>query len=263
MKRLLIILTICGAVMISMAQTMEVGPYGGVSYYLGDLNPGVHYMRSRLAYGAIVRYNFNPRISMRLGVYRGKVSGDDLVSKVNLSRALNFESPVTDISAVGEFNFFEYFTGTKRDRLSPYIFGGVGMFIFKPSSGGINLNDIGTEGQNIGFDGRKPYKLISFSIPFGIGVKYSLTSRFSLTAEWGMRKTFTDYLDDVSRTYYLEGSQIDPSNTSLTLSDPTFEHRPYMERGNPKTKDWYNFSGLTLTYKFRVFGNKKCLDQMK
>jgi Domain of unknown function (DUF6089) len=263
MKKAFLVLFISVIGLASMAQTMEVGPYGGVSYYLGDLNPGVHFMSSKPAYGVIARVNFNPRISVRGGFYRGHVAGDDMKSQVNENRDLNFKSPITDISVVGEFNFFEYFTGTKRDRLSPYIFAGVGICLFNPESDGVKLKDIGTEGQNVGFDGRKPYKLVSFSVPFGIGVKFSLNSRFGLTAEWGMRKTFTDYIDDVSTTYYLDGSQINSSNVDEVLSDPTMSHDPYMERGNPATNDWYNFTGLTLTYKFKLFGGRKCYDQIR
>jgi hypothetical protein len=261
-KTFLVMLISCFG-FVSMAQTMEVGPFGGISYYLGDLNPGVHFMSPKIAYGAVARVNFNPRISLKGGFYRGHIKGDDMKSGVNETRDLNFESPITDISVVGEFNFFEYFTGTKRDRLSPYIFGGVGMCLFNPASDGVKLKDIGTEGQNVGFEGRKPYKLISFSVPFGIGVKFSLNSRFGLTAEWGLRKTFTDYLDDVSTTYYLDGSQINPSDITQVLSDPTMTHDAYMERGNPETNDWYNFSGITLTYKFKLFGGRKCYDQVR
>lgn len=263
MKKALILLIFSAFGLASGAQTMEVGPFGGVSYYLGDLNPAVHFMSPKPAYGGLVRINFNPRLAMKASVYRGTLRGNDSISNVNETRGLNFESPVTDIAVVGEFNFFEYFTGSKRDRITPYIFGGVGFCWYNPSSGGVKLVDIGTEGQNVGFDGRKPYKLYSFTVPFGIGAKYSLNSRLALSAEWGMRKTFTDYIDDVSTTYYLEGSQISPSSPEQVLSDPTGEHRPYMERGNPRTKDWYAFTGLTLTYKFNIFGGRGCPDQQR
>jgi hypothetical protein len=130
----------------------------------------------------------------------------------------------------------------------------------------VKLRDIGTEGQNAGFDGRKPYKLYSFSVPFGVGVKFSLNSRFSVSGEWGLRKTFSDYLDDVSRTYYLNLQDAtpdpgDPDYLAQSLSDPTFTHDEYMERGDPANWDWYNFTGITLTYKFRLYGGRKCPDQ--
>jgi hypothetical protein len=70
-----------------------------------------------------------------------------------------------------------------------------------------------------------------------------------------MHKTFTDYLDDVSQTYYLNSHSNDPASY---LSDPTLNHQPGMERGDPNNQDWYSFSGLTLTYKFNIHGSRKC-----
>jgi len=242
-------------------QTAEVGFFGGVSYYIGDLNPAKHFLSPRPAYGVAARVNLNPRWTFKANAYRGTVTGDDFVSKTNATRGLNFESKIMDVSLVAEFNFFEYITGSKRDVFTPFIFGGIGYFHFNPESSGVKLRDIGTEGQQVGFEGRKPYNLYSFSIPFGIGFKYSLSRRIGLSAYWGMRKGFSDYLDDVSRTYYLDGAMIDPNNSAQVLSDPTFQHQAYMERGNPNTNDWFNFSGVTLTYKFNLFGKRKCDDQ--
>jgi len=249
--------------MTALPQTMEVGLFGGLSYYLGDLNPGIHFLAPKPAYGVLARYNLDSRWVIKGSAFRGKVKGDDRMGRTNGLRGLKFESRITDISITAEFNFFDYFTGSRRNTITPYIFGGIGVFFFKPTADGVDLRSIGTEGQNVGFDGRKPYKLFTFSVPFGIGAKYSINSRLCLSAEWGLRKTFTDYLDDVSTTYYLDGSQIDVSQPEEVLSDPTFLHTARQERGNPTTNDWYNFTGISLTYKFRLFGNKKCLDQLR
>jgi len=120
------------------------------------------------------------------------------------------------------------------------------------------LRDLGTEGQNEGFDGRSPYKTSQLAIPFGFGFKYSLSKRLAFALEWGLRKTFTDYIDDVSTTYYLEGESINQNDPAQILSDPTMSHQPYEARGNASTKDWYAFVGLTVTYKFRLGGDKRC-----
>jgi hypothetical protein len=244
------------------AQTAEVGFFGGLSYYLGDINPGIHFLMSKPAYGALARVNLDTRWTVKLNYYRGEVKGDDKTGKTNPDRNLRFESKISDIAVTGEFNFYDYMTGSRKNTLTPYIFGGIGVVIFNPTAGGVKLKSVGTEGQQIGFDGRKPYSLVAFTIPFGVGFKYSLNRRFSVTGEWGMRKTFTDYLDDVSTTYYLNGSQITDDPEQL-LSDPTKNHLAYEERGNPTTNDWYNFSGITLTYKFRLYNKNKCPNQWK
>ena len=242
------------------AQNIEVGSFGGGCYYLGDLNPGKHFMGTQLAYGVLVRYNVDGRWAVKLGITRGQVKGNAAKSSFLPERELTFSSPVTDISAVAEFNFLPYFTGSKRNGISPYIYAGINLFFFDPVANGISLRSVGTEGQNIGYKGRKPYSGISFGIPFGLGVKCSLSRRIGIQAYWEMHKTFTDYLDDVSTTYYLDGQAIDPGNTAEILSDPTRNHEPGMERGNSKNQDWYAIFGLSLTYKFNLASKKRCRD---
>jgi hypothetical protein len=263
MRKALFILILLAASGSVSGQTMEVGAFGGVSYYNGELNPSIPFSQPKLTYGGLVRYNQGTRWAFKLNGYYGKVTGSDAKSNTNENRQLDFESNVFDIALTAEFNFFDYFTGSKRNNWSPFIFGGIGFFTFNPKSNGVELRTIGTEGQNVGFAGRSPYSRFSFSIPFGIGFKFSLNSRISAAFEWSWRRTFTDYLDDVSTTYYLEGDQIDPGNTSQVLSDPTMIHQPYQERGNPQTADWYGMAGMTLTYKFNLFGNRKCPDQRR
>ena len=242
------------------SQNMEYGLFGGIAYYLGDLNPGVHFRNIQPAYGIFGRYNIDPRWAVKLSATRGKVKSFSGNSNYLPERQLGFESPVTDVSAVAEFNFFPYITGSHRNYFTPYIYAGVCVFWFNPSSNGQLLRPLGTEGQNIGFEGRKPYATYSFGIPFGLGVKYGLSSKIGLTLFWEMHKTFTDYLDDVSKTYYLNGNAIDPNNPAEILSDPTTSHQPGMQRGNSNTNDWYSFTGITISYKFNLPGSKKCKD---
>jgi hypothetical protein len=237
---------------------LEVGGFVGDSYYLGDLNPSMHFRSAQIAYGALVRYNIDERWAVKLGVTRGKVKGNSEKSNFLPGRNLQFESPITDFSVMAEFNFFPYFTGSRWNWITPYLYAGIGGFAFRPTSGGADLRSAGTEGQNIGYNGRKPYSLLSFNIPFGLGVKISLGKRFGMTLFWEMHKTFTDYLDDVSSTYYLNGPAIDPNDQAAMLSDPTRSYTEGMQRGNPKSKDWYSFSGVTISYKFTIRGSRKC-----
>ena len=63
------------------AQTMEVGLFGGGSYYLGDINPGMHLQQIKPAVGVIARYNHDTRWSLRLSALTGKIAGSDFISK--------------------------------------------------------------------------------------------------------------------------------------------------------------------------------------
>jgi len=239
-------------------KSMEVGIFGGGSYYLGDINPAFHFRMTKPAYGLVARVNLDSRWAVRVTAYQGEIAGDDEVSGFVENRGLNFNSKITDFSAVMELNFLNYITGSTRNFLAPYIFLGIGVFMFEPESNGILLKELGTEGQNVGFNGGTPYGTTEIAFPFGFGFKYSISKKLGFAFEWGLRKTMTDYIDDISTTYYLNGESIDPGNQAQIMSDPTMSHKPYEARGNPTTKDWYSFFGLTVTYKFILGGNKRC-----
>ena len=259
MKRItLIIILGMASLGLNAQKTMEVGVFGGGSYYIGDLNPGFHFHSTKPAFGIVSRINLDSRWTVRVTAYRGEIAGDDNVLGAVGNRELYFNSKITDISAVAELNFFNYITGSTRNFLTPYIFGGIGLFMLKPEANGVSLKELGTEGQNVGFDGRSPYQTTQLAIPFGFGFKYSLSKKLGFAFEWGLRKTFTDYIDDVSTTYYLDGESIDPANLEQSMSDPTGSHEPWQGRGNVSTNDWYAFFSITVTYKFRLGRVKRC-----
>jgi hypothetical protein len=246
-------------------RSSELGVSGGVSYYVGELNPGRPFTLVQPAYGLFYRLNLNSRIAWQLHANKGKVKGDDAISNFFPNRQLNFESPVTEIGVQFEVNFMDYFIGSVRHRITPYIFGGAGIFMFKPT-GIINgtkteLQPLTTEGQ--GLPGRqKEYKLTSVSFPMGIGGKFSINRYVGLGFEWGVRKTTTDYLDDISTTYYLDLAGKTPGEVSPAelASDPTLSHNAEMQRGNSKNKDWYSFALVSVSVKIRMLEKKRCLD---
>ena len=241
------------------SQTLELGLFGGGSYYLGDLNAGMHFSDTKFSYGALARLNLNKRWAFKFSYNRGKLQSDDSKNAIVGNNGLNFQTVINDFAVVAEFNFLEYFTGSKKTYVTPYLFAGIGFFTFNPKSlDGVVLQGLGTEGQNAGFDGRNVYNKWGMSFPFGIGIKYSVSERIGLGVEWGMRKTFTDYIDDISKSYYLSSSNIDPNNVAAVQSDPAMTHEPYMQRGNDKTMDWFNFFGLSVTYKINLKSRLKC-----
>ncbi|MDD4848610.1 MAG: DUF6089 family protein [Bacteroidales bacterium] len=248
-----------------MAQYLEVGPLGGLTYYVGDLNPKLHFNMSKPAFGAVIRYTFDARFTARANIISGKIAGDDLKTQAVSHRNLNFSSNVTELSLQGELHFFKYKTGSKRHWFTPYLFGGVGIMLFNPQTiingEKVNLQELGTEGQfSAVYPDRQPYNLTQVCVPFGFGVKFGFWKRLCLTIEWGMRKTFTDYLDDCSQTYYLNHEVTNYSNVAAEASDPTHNHHFDDKRGEAQFKDWYNFTGLTLTYKVNFKQVTTCID---
>ena len=245
----------------------EIGVFGGGSYYVGDLNPGKHFLMTKPAFGAFVRHNFNERLAIKVAGSFGVVEGDDAISKANTDRNLNFKSNITDVSATFEINFFEYFIGSLRHYITPYMFGGAGIVAFNPKGlydgEWYELQPMGTEGQLSDlYPERDPYRRLALNIPFGVGVKYSLSDFVGISFHWSMHKSYTDYMDDVSMTYYLNLANSSPSDTGIEglLSDPTLAHNSGMQRGNSQNNDWYSFAGVSVSIKFNYSGHKKCLN---
>lgn len=267
MKALLLSVLIFFTVNLSAQSYGEVGLFGGGAYYIGDLNPGKQFQMVKPAFGGFIRHNFNERLALNLSGTYAHIAGDDAVSGYRPDRNLNFTSPVTDLSATFEINFFEYFIGSLRHFFTPYMFGGAGVVMFNPS-GEINgekyeLQPLGTEGQNSSiYPDRDPYKRVAFQIPFGVGLKYSLNDFIGITASWTMHKTFTDYLDDVSMTYYLDlaGNTPSEAGNQELLSDPTLSHNKDMQRGNSQNNDWYSTAGFSVSIRINYSGHKKCLN---
>lgn len=267
MRKVFFLLLIVTASFAAQAQ-LEIGGFVGGSFYMGDLNPGKPFLQTDVAYGFIGRYNLSGRWTARLHLYQGKIAGDDELSNWLPERSLSFSSGITELAGVMEFHFLPYFNGSMKDYWTPYIFVGAGMVYHNPELDEQELKQFGTEGQNQSGDlpageTRDGYSNYLFSMPFGVGVKYSFSKHISTSIEWGMRKTWSDYLDDVSTTYYLNSSDFDPTDPSydnIEYSDPNMNHEALMQRGNSKTNDWYSFFGLTLTYHINLTNRNKCSD---
>lgn len=238
------------------AQKSEIGAMVGTSFYLGDLNPRTVFGMPQVAGGIIYRYNFTPRWALKADILFAQVAGSDAVTNKNYERNLSFTSPITEISAQVELNFFRLYNARGKNFFSPYIFAGIAVFSFNPQAVDIDgtnyaLQHLGTEGQ--GLEGEKDfYSLVNCAIPFGIGIKFNVARYISIGAEWGMRYTFTDYLDDVSGNYYDNETLNNARGAAIArLADKSeVLHEAGTGRGNSTTKDLYSFAGITLTFKF-------------
>lgn len=239
----------------------EIGLFGGGSYYLGDLNTNRHFVDSKLAYGLIVRYNLTTRYSLRFNATYGTIQGYDSDSKnsFQVNRNLSFHSNVLELAFGVEIDMFKYRITDMKYPISPYFFYQFAYARINPKTNyngnEVALQPLGTEGQATGLIGTKKnrYSLNQFAVPLGIGVKFNLRPRVAMSIEYGIRKTFTDYLDDVSGDYvdvdYLRATNgplaADLSNRSLSSGG----NLTGSNRGNSKAKDWYSFYGIMITVK--------------
>ena len=245
-------------------QHNETGLFYGLSYYIGDLNPSKQFAMARFAYGALYRFNFDEHKSARVSIFYGSVGADDAVIGYNTNRNLHFQTTIFEISLQGEVNFIPYEPGNRNKSHTPYIFGGIGGFRFNPQAKSDDgqwhyLQPLGNEGQNSDlYPDREPYSLYAVSFIFGIGYKFNISKSITGGIEWGMRRTSTDYLDDVSTTY---PEQEALSGLSQQFSDRSLNDRgnnANMMRGNPNTNDWYSFAGLIITFNLPNWRDTSC-----
>lgn len=244
------------------AQYHEIGGMVLQSQYIGDLNPRSHIpQRLDLGGGLIYRYNFTDRVAFKGSVLYGKIfaSDENAESEWQQNRNLSFESSILEISGQMELNFFTYEIGDRRRPFSPYLFMGFSIFRFNPQAEFrgrlVDLQPLGTEGQGIpGYE--DPYALTQVSIPMGIGFKFNIWRNFGGAFEWGIRRTFTDYLDDVS-TVYVDPIFLEDQNGPLSaiMADRSLVplgpegNNAGMQRGETNRQDYYIMGGFMLTYK--------------
>jgi len=249
------------ALSLTFAQRSEVGVFAGGSFYMGDLNPSMPFYQTQFAFGGVYRYNLTTRWALRANVLSGSVQGGIAEPERN---TLHFRSRINEFSIQAEINFLTYFTGSRHHRFSPYLFGGVGVFTFNPQAldhtgdRWIDLQPLRTEGQV------RPYNRTQITFPFGLGFKFSLSRMFSVGMEWGMRKTLTDYLDDISG-FYANLTDL-PNGLSQIMAQRSFEGWvdpaqapvPGSQRGRSGRSDWYSFAGITLTTVIRSDQSVPC-----
>ncbi|NNC96385.1 MAG: hypothetical protein HKN92_12575 [Chitinophagales bacterium] len=242
------------------AQNLEIGVWGGVANYFGDINTKTSFQFVGPGGGLFVRNILSNRFALKHGVAFGIVSFDEskTTDPHRIQRNLHFKSNVFELGSQLEFNFFAYEQSSQTKFFTPYIFAGLSVFYFNPKAlyegEWYELQPLGTEGQNDpNYTGREKYRLISFAIPIGGGLKYSFSYNFAIGLIFGTRKTFTDYLDDVSTTYVsplsLPGGE---GSVAYELSDPSVDKigEAGYQRGNPNKNDDYFFGGISISYTF-------------
>lgn len=249
-------------------KTLEIGPHVGMGYYMGDLNPTLPFAQAQLQYGGLVRFNYDNRWTFRFDYSRVTVTADDTKLNWRPERGLNFTSKINDFSLVAEFNFLEYYTGNPKKNVSPYIFGGISVFQYTVFANVgdqlVNLSDYATEGPEPA-DAKWYDKMfgktspVGISIPFGMGVKFSVSRHMAATVEWRMQKTFTDYLDDVAKVYPEQhATYTDENGEVYDLTDPTGNYLAGQQRGNSAFNDWFGMARVSLTWKFNLPDGRGC-----
>jgi hypothetical protein len=192
--------------------------------YYGDLSPSPKAVSTDLgltkpAVGVSFTHRFGPRYQLMGSFTYGAIKGSDRESAdpndpkngaYRYVRNLSFRNRIAELTAVAQVDLFESNGGFgNRVNWTPYGYAGLAVFHHNPQAQvpetdllGQALSDAGewVDLQPLETEG-KSYNLYQFAIPFGIGVRFRLADLMDISAEFGFRYTFTDYLDDVSGNY--------------------------------------------------------------
>lgn len=181
--------------------------------YSGDLIRGYQIQNVTPAFSIHHRQNFSNIISVKYALTGGYIKGSDNrpIDVFGEERAASFRSTLFELSTVFEYNFLEYKEDGFPFRWTPYAFLGAAF----------------TKWNNT--DSDADFSRIQPSIPFGMGIKKLVGKRFSIDLEFGFRKTFFDYIDNISY-------------------DETQERIKDYQYGNPNDNDWYYYTGISISY---------------
>ena len=243
------------------------GNYGEGTRFIKDVNfPTINWAK-----GLYVNIYPTEWLGFRVAVNQGTLEGYDSLIRENgggekfrKQRNLQFQSPMWEAYGAIEFYptvLFERYDGL-QGKLRPYGVAGFGAFKFNPqgryyapdgSAKWVDLKPLRTEGQGMAeYPDRKEYKLMSWEIPIGAGVKYYVKENFYVGLELMHRKSFTDYVDDVSTTYIdntLFASYLTPEQAAMAnqlyfregfvpgQSSNSRVPTTNEQRGNPKQND--------------------------
>lgn len=213
-------------------------------------------------------YQPKPHLIGTFSLTAGKIKATDAQNGNKWKyRNLSFQTMLYEASFVFEWDLKDIrqpensFADQNPSYFTPYMFVGAALFHYNPytydiSGKKVYLEPLGTEGQE------NPYSLWQFAIPFGFGGKFALNHTMFLSIEFNVRKTFTDYLDDVSHYHYLDTVALAASNgqeaASLSYRADEIPNNKYNfydgYRGNPKKKDGYY--SVMVKYSYQLFTRK-------
>lgn len=229
-----------------------LGGGSGIAYYQGDMvDPGEFgILKANIA--ATAEYYVLPRISIRAGLTWFQTAGSD--KKANddrQERNLHFKSSNLELNVTGAVNLIPM--GQRfyqRPRINLHAFAGIGIMRFNPKA---ELNGEWHALAPLETEGVK-YSRFTAVIPVGLGARLKVDPFWNVLIEGGYRKTFTDYLDDVSSTRYPDGATL-KSDLARALSDrrPEIGTQPSRptevgKRGNPANDDGYFILNVTVQY---------------
>lgn len=266
-------------VFISMGTSNFLGDLGGRDKTGTDYSPvDLELSQTRTAFGLGYRYKILRWLNVASKFNYLVVKGNDALTAdpFRNNRNLNFKSNIFELSGRIEFGWMSNKTGNrygikrtlnrrmKGNNTSLFLFAGIGGFYYNPKGlgpgGYVKLRPLHTEGQGLE-GGPKQYTNYSICIPLGIYYKLILQKVWTVGFEFAYRKTYTDYIDDVSTRYYnneaiaaaygpLAAQMADPNLGNIVGATSPDGSGVAAQRGDLQ-KDSYISLELTVGYIFK------------
>lgn len=278
----------------------------GPTFFLGDLggNRGkgtrlfkdINLSVTSIMKGAYVTIYPSEWLGIRTVAQFGKLEGNDALISPHGSgelyrkqRNLDFRTNLFEAYMAAEIYPIQLLFDPENNfgsRIFPYGVAGVGVYHYNPQgsltdANGVKtwyyLRPLHTEGQGFPeYPDRKEYSLTQINIPLGVGIKYFLTEKLNVSFELLFRKSFNDYVDDVSTTYidpslfdrYLSPHDAaiarkiaDKANAIVTPGLTRFA--PGEQRGNPNQNDSWFTTFFRLGWKFARDENRTVINRMR
>ncbi len=207
----------------SFGQIHELGVFVGGSNYIGDVGKTDYFAPDNATLGLIYKWNKSTRHAWRFSYMMSSITAKDNESKAPNRKLRGYEikNNIKEFAAGLEFNFLDFDLHQSDFVISPYIYSGIATFIYNETYVINNTNET-------------DYQDFSLAIPMVVGVKAKIAKQLVLGLETGARYTFTDNLDG---------------------NNPKNKNFETLKFGNINNKDWYVFTGFTLTY---TFGQNPC-----
>ncbi len=272
-KKLLLLTMLIPAFVFGQNPVTQEGEFGvgvGAAHYFGDLNTRARLNRPKVAATMFFRKNFGNYIALRVGASYAQLGYSDVYNTHNefmRRRNLSFNTSIWELALQGDFNFYKFLPGEPGMNFTPYTTLGIGIFNYDPyaylDGEKYFLRPLGTEGQgDTLYPNRQPYSSMGISIPFGVGVKYSINERYNVGIEVVHRFTNTDYIDDAS-TQYPDPAIFPPlpggaPNPAYLLSDRSYQTGERIgikdrQRGNSKQKDQFATAMVYMTFNLQSY----------
>lgn len=272
------------------AQKHEIGIRLGTSNLVGDIGKTgyiLHTPADNISQfglptysGLMYKLNFNPYQSIRFDVGYSHVQFNDLEAKeqYRVRRGMWGTNNVVDADIIFEYNLFPT-NEEQKSMVSPYVFGGVGAMMFDANQVSVH-HDFKRDQDGVAlapeseldFESKVTYEhrnKFTFSVPFGVGLKYKFNYNWTIFGEAMFRPTFSDQLDystlksdDLKASYNTD--ILDPATGNSLLQNDIYytvskerEAQLINDRtvGNTNSKDWMNTFSIGITYSF---GKEPC-----